>query len=833
MHEKYHGPHGLIAGTTGSGKSEFIITYILSLALNYHPDEVQFILIDYKGGSLTGAFSNDKYELPHLAGTITNLDGSELNRSLASIESEIKRRQREFNDAKSITGESTMDIYKYQKLYREGRLHDKKPIAHLFIISDEFAELKEQQPEFMDKLISAARVGRALGVHLILATQKPGGVVDPQIWSNTRFRVCLKVQDTSDSQEVLKKPDAAYLKKIGRFYLQVGYDEVFTLGQSAWAGGQYYPSTTFKKDVDTSINVINNIGIVTTSKDIEVTEVIESQGEEISNIVKYLNDLGHKENIKIRKLWLEKIPEKIYINNLKTKYNFERKPYYLNPIIGEYDDPSNQVQNALTIPFSKLGNAIIYGSTGSGKETFVTSLLYSLMSSYSPEEVNMYIMDFGSETLKIFENSPYVGDVVYISEEDKVKNLIKMLFNEVESRKKQFATFGGNYQSFIESSNNKLPNLIIILNNYEALLENYEDIAEELNQLTRECYKYGIYFVITTSSDSSIRMRTRQNFALVYVLNQNNESDYSNILGNIRGKTPTKLKGRGLFKKDTIYEFQTALIAEENVNNVLKNYFEQQKKAFNYKAKRIPVLPSKVDFNYIKNEINDKYNLVIGINKNHLSVQKYNFNKNAINIISSYEIESSYKFVNALINEIIYTKGYNDMKIINTTEKLFNNSNITEYTKNFDEIIDEISNYIDNIYAEYESSKYNDQILVNKDKKMVVIYGVYDFINRLSDESKSKLSSIMKKDNQINIVSFLFIDTPDAIKAFSYDEWFKAGADTSRGIWIGFGIADQTLLKVNRIEREDSEEITSEYGYLVISSKINRIKLLDEFKESN
>ena len=118
LHEKYHGPHGLIAGMTGSGKSEFIITYILSLAVNYHPDEVQFILIDYKGGGLAGAFENQNLgiKLPHLVGTITNLDKNEINRSLASIESELKRRQALFNKAREISEESTVDIYKYQDM---------------------------------------------------------------------------------------------------------------------------------------------------------------------------------------------------------------------------------------------------------------------------------------------------------------------------------------------------------------------------------------------------------------------------------------------------------------------------------------------------------------------------------------------------------------------------------------------------------------------------------------------------------------------------------------------------------------------------------------------
>ena len=189
VHEKRHGPHGLIAGMTGSGKSEFIMTYILSLAVTYAPDEVAFVLIDYKGGGMANAFA----DLPHVAGTVTNLDGAAVNRSLVSIQSELKRRQGIFNQAAVATGTSNIDIYKYQSLYREGVVRE--PLPHLLIISDEFAELKSQQPEFMSQLVSAARIGRSLGVHLILATQKPSGVVDDQIWSNSRFRVCLKVQE--------------------------------------------------------------------------------------------------------------------------------------------------------------------------------------------------------------------------------------------------------------------------------------------------------------------------------------------------------------------------------------------------------------------------------------------------------------------------------------------------------------------------------------------------------------------------------------------------------------------------------------------------------------
>ncbi|WP_242744220.1 FtsK/SpoIIIE domain-containing protein [Allobaculum sp. Allo2] len=248
---------------TGSGKSEFIISYVLSLAVNYHPYEVSFILIDFKGGGLTGAFVDPQrgIKLPHVAGTITNLDESTMNRALASIESELKRRQKIFNEAKSIANEGTMDIYGYQQLYRRGVVSE--PVSHLLIISDEFAELNDQHPEFLDQLVSTARIGRSLGVHLILATQKPAGVVTGQIKSNTKFRVSLKVQDRSDSNDMINRPYAAEIKETGRFYMLVGYDEYFAMGQSAWTGAEYKPSdeaqSSENKEILFSIPMANRI----------------------------------------------------------------------------------------------------------------------------------------------------------------------------------------------------------------------------------------------------------------------------------------------------------------------------------------------------------------------------------------------------------------------------------------------------------------------------------------------------------------------------------------------------------------------------------------------
>lgn len=217
LNEKGAGPHGLIAGMTGSGKSELIITLLLSLCVNYNPREFQFVMVDFKGGGAAALFSNPRYRVHHCAGILSNLDESDTERALVSFQNECLRREQLFSSLSRITGKPIMNLSTYQTMWNE--TCNLPYLASLLIIVDEFAELKKEQPEVMKDLISVARVGRSLGIHMILATQKPGGVVDEQIWSNTRFRICLKVQDASDSNEMIHKPDAAQIRQPGEGYL--------------------------------------------------------------------------------------------------------------------------------------------------------------------------------------------------------------------------------------------------------------------------------------------------------------------------------------------------------------------------------------------------------------------------------------------------------------------------------------------------------------------------------------------------------------------------------------------------------------------------------------
>ena len=192
------------------------MSYILSAAVNFHPHEVGFVIIDFKGGGMANQFE----DLPHLVGKITDIDDHGINRSLLSIRAELEKRKRLFAEFE------VNHIDDYIAKFRFGDA--KTALPHLILIVDEFAELKAEQPEFMKELISTARVGRSLGIHLILATQKPAGQVNEQIWSNSKFKLCLKVANKEDSNEVLRSPLAAEIREPGRAYLQVGNNEIFS-----------------------------------------------------------------------------------------------------------------------------------------------------------------------------------------------------------------------------------------------------------------------------------------------------------------------------------------------------------------------------------------------------------------------------------------------------------------------------------------------------------------------------------------------------------------------------------------------------------------------------
>ena len=603
LHEKAHGPHGLVAGTTGSGKSEILQTYILSIITAFPPSDVGFMIIDFKGGGMV----NQLKELPHLLGSITNIDGRQIERSLKSIRAELVKRQELFAQAE------VNHIDKYIKLFKANKVQ--VPLPHLVIIVDEFAEVKAEQPEFMKELISAARIGRSLGVHLILATQKPAGQVDEQIWSNSRFKLCLKVQTSEDSNEMLKSPLAAEIREPGRAYFQVGNNEIFELFQSGYSGAPE------KTDIDSkikefnikSVDYIGNKMIIYQQKK-EKTKAVQTQ---LDILVDYVTDFCQTHSVIV--------PDKICLPPLENRILFDKqiakseKDMEMSCVIGVYDDPEGQYQGNAEIRCA-TDNISIIGSTQYGKTNLLQTIIRDLANRYSPKELNIYIIDFASMVLKNFEGLHHVGGVVTAAEDEKLKNLFKYLREQVRERREILLTAGvSSFMAYKEAGKAELPQIILIVDNLSMLKEMYLEEDDVLLELSREGISVGISIIVSNTQASGIGYKYMANFSSKIALFNNDEGEYMTLLGN--GKMSVEpIPGRCLIEYDKKYydcQIFQAFSGEKEYErvNAIGNFIEKiNNKYMDEKAKAIPEIPEVLTSEHLDNMCNgEARDIVLGL----------------------------------------------------------------------------------------------------------------------------------------------------------------------------------------------------------------------------
>lgn len=591
LHEKAHGPHGLVAGTTGSGKSEIIQSYILSLATNFHPYDIGFLLIDYKGGGMANLFK----DLPHLLGAITNLDGAQSLRALASIKAELRRRQQ-------IFGENDINhIHQYQKLYEDHKVQE--PMPELFIISDEFAELKAEQPDFMKELVSTARIGRSLGIHLILATQKPSGVVDDQIWSNSKFKLALKVQNESDSNEVLKTKDAADITQPGRAYLQVGNNEVYELFQSAWSGAIYKGNQTVEDVEDFTIYTINELGqfevLTEDLSGLSQKVTAKQQVTELEAVIEEIHETAVSQKIQsIPRPWLPPLKERINRFELKPQ---PRKNNHLIAQIGMLDLPHEQLQTPYTIDFIKDGHLAIFASPGYGKSTMLQTIAMQIADYYTPEEVHFYLLDFGTNGLLPLRKLPHVADMIRLDEEQKLQKWMKRINGLIKTRKKLLSQYGvASAAMYKELTHKPLPDIVIFIDVMDAANESSlkDGFDELMTKIARDGVGLGIFLVMTASRQLAIRTPILINIKTQIVLYMIDQSESRSIMGK-SDVTIEENPGRALIKLDEVVLMQVAMPAEGEddlqLSENLRNNIEEISRNWNgTKPASIPMVPERV-----------------------------------------------------------------------------------------------------------------------------------------------------------------------------------------------------------------------------------------------
>lgn len=833
LHEKAHGPHGLVAGTTGSGKSEIIQSYILSLAVNFHPHEVAFLLIDYKGGGMANLFKN----LPHLLGTITNLDGAQSMRALASIKAELEKRQRLFNEY------DVNHINQYQKLYKSGEASE--PMPHLFLISDEFAELKSEQPEFMKELVSTARIGRSLGVHLILATQKPSGVVDDQIWSNSKFKLALKVQNTSDSMEILKTPDAAEITLPGRAYLQVGNNEIYELFQSAWSGADYVPDKNEQDLMDTTIYAINDLGqydiLSQDLSGLSLKKEISKVPTELDAVVDYIHDFALEQQIReLPRPWLPPLEERIFVQDLhpldfEETWKGPKKP--LQATIGLLDQPELQAQNALTLDLSKNGHLAVFSSPGYGKSTFLQTLLMDLARQNNPENLHIYLIDFGTNGLLPLRNLPHVADTIRIDEKIKCMKFINRLANEIKIRKKRLSQYNvANIEMYEKMSRNQMARIVMAIDNYDAVREtDFNNEFETLVlQMVREGSSVGIHIIVSASRQMNLRMQIASNIKLQACFYLIDKSEVTSIVGRTSAEME-EIPGRGLIRIENPTVFQAALPtkARDELEQIAFLQDEITKMDNFWKGnrpERIPMMPNVINLqSYRQNKqllkAQEDGLLSIGLDYDKVQVTSHNFLLN--NHLLIYGLDRS------LLTEVslsllaqLNDKLLENVVIIDTTEYGFiqYKDKVQSYAVEESEVMAQFNNWKALIRERHqilsEAKIAGEQNKAHFNPEIVFIIDIEAFCNRIF---------INEED------AALFIDMAKTVDVFfifcGQEEYFRRNRDPlplkcksklTAGL-IKMPINDQDVFNAKYIRNESPLARDDVYYYL--NGSLTKIKM--------
>lgn len=610
LHDKAHGPHGLVAGTTGAGKSEILQTFILAMATLYHPYDAAFVIIDFKGGGMVNQFA----ELPHLLGAITNIDGKAIDRSLRSIKAELQKRQRLFAEA------DVNHIDKYIRKYKAGEAEE--PLPHLIIIVDEFAELKAEQPEFMKELISAARIGRSLGVHLILATQKPAGQVNEQIWSNSRFKLCLKVQGPEDSNEVLKSPLAAEIKEPGRAYLQVGNNEIFELFQSAYSGAPERTEDSGGKEFTIYEVPVGGRKQPVYARKANRGNGSRSQLEAITGYVAaYFQSTGQAQ---LPDICLPQLPEcLVYPGEAET----DRPEEGFFADIGVYDDPDHQYQGRCRVNLS-TGNLIVIGSAQTGKTNILQNVIRSLSEKYGPDEVTLYIIDFASMVLRNYERLNHVGGVVCAAEDEKLKNLFKLLRTEMEQRKEKLVASGvSSFAAYREAGRRDLTQIVLVIDNLTALKELYFQDDDELLGICRDGIAVGITVVIANSQTAGIGYKYLSSFSNRIALFCNDSGEYSSLYEHCSQRLEP-IPGRCLVEVDKKHlecQAYQAFPGEKEYERSaqIRAYIERRNRECAGKgARQIPEIPAVLDASYMerfRSLMQERYTIAAGLDYEEVS----------------------------------------------------------------------------------------------------------------------------------------------------------------------------------------------------------------------
>ena len=561
------GPHALIAGTTGAGKSELLQTIIASLAVANRPDMMNFVLVDYKGGS---AF-RDCVHLPHVVGMVTDLDAHLTQRALTSLSAELTRRER------ILAAAQVKDIEDYTALLdRDARGRHRgpgeetlAPLPRLVIVIDEFASLVRDLPDFVTGLVSIAQRGRSLGIHLILATQRPSGAVSADIRANTNLRIALRVTDANESADVIDAPDAARISRTtpGRGYVRLGHGSLVPF--HAGRVGGLRPGATATTRPWIAPMSWTGLGHPEPRRP-PAARREEEEATDLSVLVARIQSAASRHSIPVqRSPWLMPLPEILLLPDIASPVGRRRGRGEAEMPFGLNDLPQAQRQEPAVLSLSGFGHLMAAGAPRSGRSQLLRTIAASVAVNASAAEVHLYGIDCGNGALLPVADLPHCGAVVTRTQDERATRLLRRLAAEVERRQELFAAsgFAGiTEQCAAAAEGERLPHVVVLLDRWDGFISTFGEtgngeLTDIITRILAEGGSAGVHLVMT--GDRSLlagRIAAMCEDKLAFKLAD--KDDYA-LIGLRPRELPDEIPPGRAFRAGTGVETQVALLAAD------------------------------------------------------------------------------------------------------------------------------------------------------------------------------------------------------------------------------------------------------------------------------
>jgi S-DNA-T family DNA segregation ATPase FtsK/SpoIIIE len=576
------GPHGLIVGATGSGKSELLRTLVTGLAVRHSPEDLAFVLVDYKGG----ATFSEAAQLPHVAGMITNLerDLTLVDRMHDALFGELERRQRILQDAGNFDRARDYQIFR-----AEHPENDLPPLPSLLLIIDEFGELLTSRPDFLDLFVSIGRTGRSLGVHLLLATQRLDEGRIRGLEGHLRYRICLRTFSGEESLVALGTRAAFELPPLpGLGYLKV--DNAMQRFKGALATRPYREHRAFV-DEPTVVRTFTATGpgaeVAVVDADGRVRgegsaeELLLARGSdpepgrvrtEMQIAVDALSTADAFDG-RVRQVWLPPLPSAFALNSIvdASDRDFEVGEHrpgsagWLRVPVGLLDRPRHQVQVPFWADFKGIGGHLaIVGAPRSGKSTLLQTLIAGLALTHDPSDVQVYAIDFGGGGLHALAGAPHVGAVHGRGDRDAIERVVRELRGIVRERSSLFRRHGLDGMAAYHRArrdgvvaNSGYGEVFLIIDNWGLLTQEFAlEFQDEMADLISGGLHFGVHVIVSANRWNDIRMQVRDNVGGRLELRLNDPIE-SEIDRHAARAVPEDTPGRGITRAGD--HFQAAL----------------------------------------------------------------------------------------------------------------------------------------------------------------------------------------------------------------------------------------------------------------------------------